>query len=290
MVDVCARPGTWAYVLIIGRICPILVGAGRSPLVAVGEIRVDKPLTRFVCRTHQRRRTTDGTARRPSSPVLRIVRVHDDKTREAGVSVVPRRRRCLHWRPDRARSAPRCGCRCDASHAPDMAAPRRLRRAPNRRPKPHDDQTRHSEFITQPRAARYWRNVETRTSSECSSLEIAPCVIPRWPASSAWLIASLWRSSYSPISSSVSARRPASRSDAPGLATTASRSSENLVRAIRSMLPHRAPAGPPAPIRAQGEHPLLIDDPSSSQARTSPSNSNSGALSIGSVGRRSPVS
>lgn len=37
--------------------------------------------------------------------------------------------------------------------------------------------------------------METRTSSECSSLEIAPWVTSRRPASSTWLTASVWRSS-----------------------------------------------------------------------------------------------
>ena len=79
----------------------------------------------------------------------------------------------------------------------------------------------------------------TRTSSACSSLETAPWVTSRRPASSAWLTASAWRSSYRRISSNVSARLAASRSRAPGRASTASRSSENLVRAIRSS-PHHA--------------------------------------------------
>jgi len=43
-----------------------------------------------------------------------------------------------------------------------------------------------------PSASRYWRSVDTRTSSEASSLEIAPWVTSSRPASWAWLVRS-WR-------------------------------------------------------------------------------------------------
>jgi hypothetical protein len=55
-----------------------------------------------------------------------------------------------------------------------------------------------------------------------------------------------WSDHHTPSDDpSASTRSTTSRSGAPVSATTASRSSKNLVRAIGSILPHRAPAGTP---------------------------------------------